>query len=181
MNDIKQLTVSDRLKDGTRIIIRAIRPDDKDKIIEAFNNLEPESVYTRFFCYKSHLTDDDLKWTTEVDFERDIQLVVTINKNGREIIIAGSRLSMLSTAPDAPKQAEVAFTVEEDFHGQGIASRLLQQLIKIAKEKKVSYLEAEVLSRNKAMMAVFNKSGLPVKVQIDGRTRIVTMALNEKG
>jgi RimJ/RimL family protein N-acetyltransferase len=75
--------------------------------------------------------------------------------------------------------AEVAFTVEEGFHGQGNAGRLQQRLIKIAKEREVSFLEAEVLSSNKAMMAVFKKSGLPMKVQMEGRTCIVAMALNE--
>ena len=59
----------EKLKDGTVVTIRAIRPDDKDRIVDAFKNLEAESVYTRFFRHKSTLTDGELKAVTEVDFE----------------------------------------------------------------------------------------------------------------
>lgn len=177
MIDVSQFSVSDRLKDGTPILIRAVRPDDKEKINEAFRNLEPETIYTRYFRFKSHLTDADLKWATEVDFENDVALVVTLIDNGQEIVIGGSRLSVLNPDSEGSKNAEIAFTVEEDYQGQGIASRLLQHMIAIAREKGFSNVEAEVLSGNKAMMTVFNRSGLPTKTRHEGGTLHVSMAV----
>jgi len=47
------------LKDGVTVTIRAIRPDDKAGIFEAFRNLQPESIYSRFFYQKKTLTDDE--------------------------------------------------------------------------------------------------------------------------
>jgi len=75
MIDAGSYRVEDQLKNGTAAIIRAIRPDDKGRIVEAFRNLESESVYTRFFRHnrffrhKSELTDAELKTITEEDYQ----------------------------------------------------------------------------------------------------------------
>ena len=179
MVDVKNLRRTDTLKKGTPITIRAVRPDDKEKMREAFKNLEPETVYSRYFRIKSNLTDADLKWATEIDFDHDVALVVTIMENGKEVIIAGARYYLLTSDPDAAQSAEVAFTVEEDYQGQGLASRLMNVLIDIARDRGLSFFEAEVLAGNKAMLTVFKRSGLPVKTKNQGRTLHVTMTLSE--
>ena len=85
--DTKHFTISDNLKNGLPVTIRAVRSDDKELIREAFNNLEPQTIYTRFFSYKNQLTDDELKAATEVDFENQVGLVVTLHDGKSEIII----------------------------------------------------------------------------------------------
>jgi RimJ/RimL family protein N-acetyltransferase len=163
MIDAQNYRVDDKLKDGTAVTIRAIRPDDKERIVEAFRNLEAESIYTRFFGPKKELSDAELKIATEVDFENTIALVVPIQVgDGKETIIGAGRY-VLYDPPNTERSAEIAFTVEEDFHGQGIASRILRHLIHIAREKGVRQFEAEVLRENSAMLAVLARSGLPMK------------------
>lgn len=178
MAEIKDFNISDRLKNGLPVTIRAVRPDDKEKINEAFRNLEPETIYTRYFRYKSSLSDADLKWATELDFENDVAIVVTIMEQGTEVVIGGSRFSVLNPGSNAPLSAEIAFTVEEDYQGQGMASRLLTLMIQIAREKGIAQLEAEVLSRNAPMLAVFRHSGLPMKTRNEGNTLHLSMRLD---
>jgi RimJ/RimL family protein N-acetyltransferase len=180
MEDVKHFKMADRLKSGLPVTIRAVRPDDKDKINEAFHNLEPDTIYTRYFRYKTSLSDAELKWATELDFENDVALVVTVEDAGKEIVIGGSRFSILDSPPGAPRSAEIAFTVEEDYQGQGIASRLLKHMVRIAREKGVAFLEAEVLSRNAAMLTVFKRSGLPTKSVYEDGTLHLTMQLAEE-
>ncbi len=69
--------------------------------------------------------------------------------------------------PNDLRSAEIAFTVEEDYQGQGIASSILRHLIHIAREKGVSRFEADVLAENIAMLAVFARSGLPMKKSLE--------------
>ena len=135
-------------------------------------NLEPDTIYTRYFRYKNQLTDDELKWATELDFENDVALVVTILEGDREIVIGGARYSVLKSDLDTPKRAEIAFTVEEDYQGQGIASRLLKHMACIAREKGVSFFEAEVLSQNKPMIVVFERGGFAHAAKIRGRRHL---------
>ncbi len=97
----------------------------------------------------------------QVDFESVVALVVTLAEEGDETIIAGARYVAFD-APDGQRSAEVAFTVEEDYQGQGLGSRLLQHLVLIAREKGVVRFEADVLPQSKAMLTVFSHSGLPM-------------------
>ena len=149
------------LRSGVSITIRAVRFTDKAGIASAFRRLDPESIYTRFSQAKGALSDEELKTATEVDFERVVALVATVESGGRETIIGGGRYVAFNSA--AGRTAEVAFIVEEDYQGQGIATRILNHLVRIAREKGVDQFEAEVLPGNTSMLAVFSRSGLPMK------------------
>jgi RimJ/RimL family protein N-acetyltransferase len=179
-HNLKDFTMSDKLKDGTPVVIRAVRPDDKEKINEAFKHLDPETIYTRYFRYKSNLTDEELKWATELDFNNDVALVITIQTGARETVIGGARFSVIKCDPKVPLRAEIAFTVEEDYQGQGIASRLLKQMARIAQEMGISFFDAEVLSHNKAMLIVFERSGLPTQKRFEDGVIHLSMSLIDK-
>jgi GNAT superfamily N-acetyltransferase len=67
--------------------------------------------------------------------------------------------------------------VEEDYHGQGIAGRLLRHLAAVARAQGIARFEASVLPTNKAMLSVFARSGFPMEKRVvDGEAR-VTLAL----
>jgi RimJ/RimL family protein N-acetyltransferase len=162
MVDARNFAVAETLKNGVAVTIRAVRPDDKARVVAAFQQLDPESIYTRFFQAKASLSDRELQAATEVDFEQVVALVATVSVAGAERIIGGGRYVVLDPA-GVPLRAEIAFLVEEDFHGQGLAGRVLKQLALIGRQKGVGQFEAEVLPQNKAMLAVFARSGLPMK------------------
>lgn len=164
------------LKNGLRVRIRAIRPDDKCLLVKAFNELEPESIYTRFFQRKTSLSAKELQKATELDFEKEVGLVVTIDEDGTETIIGSGSYAAYDT-PDGRRYAEVAFIVEEDYHGQGMATLLLEHLTIIARQKGVSRLTAEVLAQNSAMLKVFRRSGLPLRQEKDQDVVHVEMSL----
>ncbi len=158
--DASNFQSSETLKTGLTVMIRAVRATDKAGVRGAFAGLEPEAIYTRFFRAKSSLSDQELQAATEVDFENVVALVVTLTSGERETIIAGGRYAAFG-APGA-RRAEIAFLVEADYHGLGIAGRVLKHLARIARAKGVGQFEAEVLPQNKAMLAVFSHSGLPM-------------------
>lgn len=163
MMDAKNYSMAEKLKKGRAVTIRAIRPDDRNRIVEAFRNLESESIYTRFFRYKKELTDAELRTITEVDFENTVALVVALPAGEGEEIIIGAGRYVQYDPPNVRRSAEIAFTVEEDYQGQGIASMILRHLILIAREKGLLQFEAEVLPENLSMLAVLGRSGLPLK------------------
>jgi GNAT superfamily N-acetyltransferase len=177
MMDARSYSVEEMLKNGTRVRIRGVRADDKKRIFEAFRKLENESIYKRFFYYKKAVTDEELKAATEVDFENEVALMVTIGEGPTETIIGAGRYVAFD-GPGAVRCAEVAFMVEEDYQGLGIASITLKHLAGIAKGKGVAQLHAEVLRENKGMLAVFKRSGFPMK-QVDNEGVVhVTLSLN---
>jgi RimJ/RimL family protein N-acetyltransferase len=176
MMDLANYGESAVLKNGTTVLIRAIRGNDKAKLSEAFRNLETDSIYTRFFHYKKTLTNEELKAATEVDFENVVALVVTTGEGENETIIGGARY-VISDETVGLRSAEVAFTVEEDYHGLGIASLLLRHLAAIARQRGISRFEAEVLPENHAMLSVFSRSGFSIRKELREGTVHVTLSI----
>ncbi len=174
--DLGHFAAKHVLPNGTPIVVRAIRPDDKDRLSVAFGNLERESIYTRFFHHKTGLTEAELKQATEVDLDRVVALVATVGSGEAETIIAGGRY-MCADGPVPPARAEVAFLVEEDYRGQGIAGLILHHLARIARGRGITEFEAEVLAGNRPMIAVFARSGLTTRRRQSGNVINVTLSL----
>jgi GNAT superfamily N-acetyltransferase len=176
INDIANYMVVEQLRDRRPVTIRAIRPGDKELFREAFNGLEAGSIYMRFFGPRKELTDRELIQATEVDFIRTVALVACVQEGARERIVGGGRYIALE-GPDPPSAAEIAFVVEEDYHGQGIASILLKHLLLIGRKRGISRFEADVLHANKKMLRVFERAGLPVVTKASSDSIHVTMKL----
>ena len=157
----------ERLKNGTEVTIRAVRPSDGPKIRRAFEGLNRETIHSRFLGYRKGVSDKEVRHVTDVDFETDVALLVTIGSGKDEVVIGGATYFGLDPQPGA-RSAEMAFTVEEDYQGLGIGACLMRHLTGIAREKGVARLEAYVLARNLPMLKVFKRSGLPLTVRHQG-------------
>src|SRR5689334_13887398 len=170
----RDFRAEDRLRDGTAIVIRAVQPDDRDRMREASGRLSPEAIYLRLFAPKKELTEAGLKRLIEVDFDREVALVATIGGGTQETVIGGGRYV---SANNDRRAAEVAFTVDGRYRGQGIASRLLQHLAAIARGRGITRFDAEVLAENRPMLAVFARSGFAMERRREGGVVHVELTL----
>ena len=177
MVDFSNYLAREKLKDGTEVTVRAIRPGDGPAILEAFRALDAESIYRRFFSPKKELSDAELKQLTDVDFQSVMALVATAQRTALRILLGGGRLA--TEGGDHPQSAELAFLTAGAQRGRGIASLLLRHLTRLGQEAGLSLLEAEVLAENQAMLNVFRRSGLPLVQRREGNVVHVTLALGD--
>lgn len=147
------------LRDGGTAHLRPIHPSDADAVQTFHTGQSQNSIYMRFFAFKSRLSAKELKRFTEVDYQDRVALVITI---GREIIGIG-RYDRL----DDPVEAEVAFNIADAHQGRGIGSILLEHLAAAAREKGIRRFSAEVLPENRKMLMVFSDAGYDVKRHFD--------------
>jgi len=175
MIDARHYAETESLRNGLDICIRASRPDDIERIIQAFHLLDPESVYMRFFGPKKEISSAEIQRFCETDFKSRVILLVTLMQNGQEIVIASGSYSRVGE--DA---AEVAFLVEEDFHRLGIAGLLLQHLGRIAVAAGVETFLAEVLPHNTAMLGLFKRCGWPMTSEFSDGTVHIALALKNQ-
>ncbi|MFZ1952172.1 MAG: GNAT family N-acetyltransferase [Pseudolabrys sp.] len=145
----------DRLRDGRRVEIRALRPDDEVGLLAAIERTSAQSLYRRFFGAKRDFSEKERAFFLNVDFINHVALVAVVEAENRAVIVAGGRYVVLR-----PGVAEVAFVVVDDFQRQGIGAVLLRHLAAIARAAGVKELVAEVLPDNIPMLKVFEKSGL---------------------
>ncbi|MGA2409377.1 MAG: GNAT family N-acetyltransferase [Candidatus Binataceae bacterium] len=164
------------LRDGNPIHIRAIRPDDRERLLAHFHGLSQQSIYYRFIGLKHDLNDRELSYLTEIDFVNHAALVATLIEQGEERIIGVARYIRGAN----PARAEVAFAIIDDWQGHGIATLLLQHISSIARSAGVTEFEAIVLGDNSRMLEVFEHSGLPGTRSADGGTIRVTLQLGRE-
>jgi len=155
------------LRDGGSIHIRVIRPDDKQRLLALFERLSSRSVYVRFFQTKQRLTDEELRYFTELDFTRDVALVATLQEGQDEHIIGVGRYFRITEDGKPTTHAEVAFTVAEAHQGRGVGTLLLEHLATIARMQGIDTFEAYVLGENNRMLEVFEASGFTVQRALD--------------
>ena len=177
MTDVQNYVASETLKDGTPVTIRAIRPTDGSSILDVFEAVDRESIYTRFFAYKKELTDAELRQITEVDFDHVVALVVATPAEDGEKLIGGGRY-FAEVAPNSSQSAEVAFMTDDHYRGRGVASLILGHLVRIGREQGLMRFEADVLAQNQAMLSVFRRSGLLMKQRSEGNVVHVTLSLD---
>jgi RimJ/RimL family protein N-acetyltransferase len=150
-----QYSTIETLQTGKPIEIRALRPEDRDDFIAAVGRASSQSLYRRFFAVRRHFTEDETSFYLNVDFQNHVALVAIAEENGHSTIVAGGRYIIVQ-----PQRAELAFTVLDEYQGQGIGGALLRHLIAIARQAGLKQLVAQVLPENSAMLKVFRRSGL---------------------
>jgi RimJ/RimL family protein N-acetyltransferase len=153
------------LRNGRRVEIRALRPEDRDGMLAAIDRTSAQSLYRRFFGAKRHFTDQEKSFFLDVDFANHVALVAVLEESGQPVIAGGGRYIVLK-----PGQAEVAFAVIDQYQGQGIGGVLMRHLTSIAREAGLHELIAEVLPENAAMMRVFETSGLQFNKKRESQT-----------
>ena len=137
------------VKDGSRIVVRPVRPADRDAIVAGFERLSPESRYRRFFSPLERLSAADLRYLTEVD-HHDHEALIGFSSGSREPVGVARFVRM-----DDPAFAEVAVTVIDDWQGRGVATALLAGLVARAREEGITRFVALVLSDNREVIDVF--------------------------
>ncbi len=167
--------VTSTLKNGLMVTLRELRPDDRERIARAVRGLDAESIYTRLFSHRKELTDAGLDRIMRVDPRSEVVIVATTGSGADETIIGAGRYVVTADTP--VRKAEIAFTVEEDYHGQGIAGRLLEALAAVARDRGVAAFEADVLSENPSMLRVFERTGWPLRKRSAGGVVHLELAL----
>jgi GNAT superfamily N-acetyltransferase len=144
--DFAAYRAAEVLRDGRRATIRALQPQDREALIEAFARTGDESRYRRFFTSKRSLGEGEIKFFIEVNFTTHIALVAEVEEGGQKVIVGGGRY-----VGCAPGSAEVAFMVDDAHQGLGIGSLLMRHLVACARSV-TQTLVAEVLADNSAML-----------------------------
>lgn len=137
------------LSDGRTVHLRPIRTEDAELERRFFERVGTESAYFRFFQPKQYLSAKELRYFTNVDYDSRMAFVAI----HRDDMVAVGRFDVLPEESDEnQKVAEIALLVEDGFQGQGIGTRLLQQLTIYARLKGVTDFVAFVLAENRAIL-----------------------------
>ena len=142
------------LLDGSSVTVRPIAPTDSLALNDFHERCSDRTHYRRFFSSAKHLQPDMLDRFVNVDHDDREALVAVLDSR----VIAVARYDRL---PDR-SAAEVAFVVQDEYQGKGLATMLLYQLADLAAARAIVQFRAETLAENTDMQGVFRNSGYPV-------------------
>jgi len=171
--EVEKYSAIETLRDGCRVEIRAVRPDDWAKLVAVVGRTSDQSLYRRFFGLKRSFSEQEVAFFVNVDFVNHVALVALTEEGERSVIVGGGRYIVVQ-----PGQAEVAFAVIDEYQGRGIGRALMRHLATIARAAGLQTLIAEVLPENTPMLQLFKTSGLRVSTKREAQVAHVTLRLS---
>jgi RimJ/RimL family protein N-acetyltransferase len=142
------------LREGTRVRIRPIRPDDEARLVALYDHLSQDSRYQRFFTVMRRLTPDWAHFLANVDYVQRFALVVEAPGDPRTLI-AVARYEPTSE----PGCAEVAFVVQDAWQDRGLGTILFCALLEAARGNGIERFCAWVLGDNRRMLDLIARLG----------------------
>lgn len=143
------------LRDGATARLRPVSPDDADALQKMHEGQSQDSIYFRYFTYKSALSAKELDRFTVVDYVDRVAFVILL---GDELLGIG-RYDRLEDSTEA----EVAFNIADPHQGRGLGSIFMEHLAAAARENGIRSFVAEVLPENRKMLTVFQAAGFDIK------------------
>lgn len=157
------------LRDGREILLRQIRPGDRQRLVTGLQQLSPASRYLRFHEVIDHLTEEQLDYLTQVDHV-DHEAIVALDPAHPEVPGVGVARYIRDT--DEPEVAEAAVTVADHYQGSGAGTLLLGALAARAREHGIAVFRNYVLDGNHAMLEVFDHLGAHRELETHGLWRV---------
>jgi acyl-CoA synthetase (NDP forming)/RimJ/RimL family protein N-acetyltransferase len=131
--------------------VRPIRPDDAEGLVAFHHRQSPESLYYRYFTPKPTLTAAEVEHLVTVDYQDRMGLLALVDDD----IVGVGRYDRYRGGDEA----EVAFMVDGDHRGRGVATVLLEYLVAAGQEAGLAGFVAQVLPENRSMLTVLDKAG----------------------
>ena len=146
-------------KTGIRIFLRPVRITDEQSLKDFFYSLSSDCMYHRFISTRTDMPHERLQKFVVINYTKEMVILAVLQNQEKEEI-AGMGQYFID---ESTHTAEVAFVVRDDCQKQGIGAELLDYLIYLAKRKGLHGLIASVLTDNKPMLTLFEKTGFTVE------------------
>ena len=164
------------LRDGSRVRLRQGHSSDRQLLLRGFERLSPDSRYRRFLAAMPKLSEEMVRYLTEID-HRDHEAIAALDERTGE----GIGVARYVRNPQRRDVAEVAVTVIDGWQGKGLGTRLLEVLGARARAEGIQSFTALMLAENQEMLSLLRELGAVHDLHSADGTVEVTVDLPEQG
>ncbi len=121
------------LRDGARVLLRPLTSDDRQALIDLFTSVSPEERR-----YMRHDVIDPAvvgAWVDHLDYERVLPVVAMVGER-----MVGDATLHFNPGP-ARHRAEMRIFLAKDFRRRGLATRMIQAIVDLARRRSLYMLE----------------------------------------
>ena len=155
-SDFDERVIQTRLEDGRAICIRAVRPDDEERLREGVAQLSDRSRYLRFFTPAPTMPDHVIEKLVDVDGHRHLAWGAILSDDPEDQAIG---VVHAVRSDEQSRRAEFAIAVLDDFHGQGLARMLSAVLLIHCRLEGIATLDSQVLLENRPAIRLLRSLG----------------------
>jgi acetyltransferase len=148
-----------KLKDGTKVLLRPIKPEDELLWLDMFRSFSEETVKFRFFRIVKETPHELRTRYCNIDYDREIGIVAEIEEDNKKKFLGVSRLIF---DPGSTDRAEFALVVTDKWHRLGLGSEFIDYTIHIAKDKGLKVIHGVVLKENIPMITLCREKNFKV-------------------
>ncbi|MCK4498319.1 bifunctional acetate--CoA ligase family protein/GNAT family N-acetyltransferase, partial [Candidatus Bathyarchaeota archaeon] len=167
----KKYTLKWKIRNGKRVLLRPIKPEDENLLRELFNSLSEESMRYRFFQVIKEMSHETMTRYCNIDYSREIAIIAETQVKKKKIV----GVARMILQPDRRK-GEFAVVVADKWQGLGLGSKLVKQIIEVSKDMGLDTLSADVLTSNRKMLNLCKRKGFDLKIS-DEETQKATLKL----
>lgn len=174
--DPAEVLARGELGNGLRVIVRPMRPDDRERVAEGFKLLSERSRYLRFLTGKGRLSEANLHvLVDEVDQHGHVALALLWPRHSQPDILIGVGRFVRFTHD--PTVADVAVTIADELHGLGAGRLMITALAQRAREEGVVRFTATMASENEASFRMMAGVGPVSRDEQDNGVREISVEL----
>jgi acyl-CoA hydrolase/GNAT superfamily N-acetyltransferase len=159
-----------RLEGGETVLIRPMRLSDEPALQDLLYKLSDESTYRRFMAHKRTHSHEEMQSLCNLDYESNMGLVASVGAEHEEIV----GVCRYDVDPGTGL-ADIGFVVIDAWQGRGVGRALLDRMREIAHARGLAGFSADVLVENKAMLRLFQKSGMNLQYSLEGRVYAIEL------
>ncbi|MFO0920935.1 MAG: bifunctional acetate--CoA ligase family protein/GNAT family N-acetyltransferase [Pirellulales bacterium] len=167
------------LQDGSKILLRPIRPEDEPQWHALLHRCSPETLWSRFQILFKEATHEMATRFCFLDYDREIAIVAEpdqVDSDPLPILGVGR---MVADADH--RSAEFALLIEDDWQNRGLGSALAEHCMEIAKPWGISELVAETTPQEPRMIAILRQMGFDVDLHADEKYVMARKRLEARG
>jgi ribosomal protein S18 acetylase RimI-like enzyme len=157
------------LRDGTRVEVRPITPEDRWRLTEGLKLLSEQSRFRRFHSPMPRFSEAQLDYLTLVDGVDHAAWVAVDPDRPEE---PGYGVARYVRVADEPEVAEAAITVVDHAQGRGLGTQLLGVLAEVARSNGIATFRNYVLAENTPMLELFDSLGATRELEAPGLYRV---------
>lgn len=158
-----------KLDNGLEIYVRLLRKTDKEALQEGFSKLSNTTKRFRFLSTPQKLSNQELQYLTNIDNKNHLAVCAYIKQNDKEIGVGVARYIRLLKNSN---KAEIAITIVDEYQKIGIGKILIEEIIKHAKENKISTFEANAFYFNNTILGIINNYNYKITSTEEGVLKI---------
>jgi acetyltransferase len=144
------------LRDGSKVFVRPVRPEDEALYQSFFPLLKEEDLRLRFFAPVKELSHAFIARLTQLDYARAMAFIAIDEASGQMLGVV-----RLHASSDYTK-GEYAILVRSDLKGRGLGWQLMQLMIEYAGAEGIDTIEGQVLRGNTTMLAMCRELGFSI-------------------